>query len=543
MGDFRIKELESGKIKVVRQETLDLYDIKWRVGSSRTVGKRDVSKAKSEIDDFIDKHKDMTLDELYTLYPKQYTSSLDKNDSDESSNKPLTLIIQQWSEYLDSVNKYSPSSRRQMINIVRRHVKLSRWESVDVRVISAKMINDLIITLNKEDNKSSSTLNQYRRSWKRFFDFCYNKAIRDDNPLAGYVWRAPDTVKDNNDKGYRIFSEYQLELLYHELDNGLSTDWQRRRALQLMIDTGIRSSEAVLLNNHILQGAFSLSAEIVDGSELQEYLDRFYFENRHKPLYKSIIDALMVDYGSINTLTRNRIVNIDNSLSDLDDREMRIFMNTIRFLIKYKSVKSFNEFGFVNVINYKDDDATVSLDQFALNNDLIFLADILPDSESQLIIDDTLIKIEDLGSTTYQRKGAAKSQKSTGRAITLNHRARSTIVKIYRDWYKYAKYKQPIDNRYYYLSDDNGTWYNNADLRYTLKKAIKSLNEKGHRLPELSPHNLRHSFASIRVNQCRSLNELRHVSDELGHTSTEFTQAKYYHQNRPLPSAGLSNIH
>src|SRR5699024_3846007 len=158
------------------------------------------------------------------------------------------------------------------INIVRRHVKLSRWESVDVRVISAKMINDLILTLNKEDNKSSSTLNQYRRSWKRFFDFCYNKAIRDDNPLAGYVWREPDTVKANNDKGYRIFTEYQLELIYKELDKGLSNDWQRRRALQLMIDTGIRSSEAVLLNNHILQGAFSLSAEIVDGSELQEYL-------------------------------------------------------------------------------------------------------------------------------------------------------------------------------------------------------------------------------------------------------------------------------
>lgn len=553
MAKFVHTELKNGRIKVSKQITLKLHGISWRIGTSKTCGKRDTRKAEQWIDDVIESHKSMSLDDLVDKYPRQYESSLVKpyksnltnSINQDASNRPLKLMIDLYIEHLQKDDYYAKSTQLQMSRTLVSHINYGNIESTDVRIISAAKLNDIFLQKYKDNNsKSMSAFNQYRRIWNRFFDWIIQEGYRDTHPLSNHTWIVPRIKKDTTQMIERVYNQNQLDIIYNHLDSA-KYPYQQKRALQLMLDTGTRPSEAVLINNNTIEGAFRLSNTINKNSALYHKFITFYNQNQYNPQYLNLLKGVK-DRVGVRQFTPDTLIDIEPTYRRMSDLELLQLCNTLRLIDKYPSADKYSDFNFVNLIDYVPySDKSVTLDQFVINDDLMFISDVIPDIDSHLIIDDTIIRTSDTldpTKTVYERKDDTKTEESRNRKIILNPRARGTIVKMYRDYINSYQQHKPIDGRSYYLLTDKGNFLKDSDLRYYLKKTLDDIKVSGISLPTLTPHDIRHSWATIKVGECVTFQDMERVSQMLGHADVTFTLKTYYHRQKQVAAPGLSDL-
>lgn len=536
---FKRTAVDSDKVKVGLQKTVRLHNISWRIGSSRTVFKSEVKLAEESLIKYIEDHFDYTLHQLMDLYPTQYEralKSVDKLDVRKDSSSSIGLLtygkavdIYRWGMLKEETlaegtiyNRY-----RAIIN----PIESMGLSEVDIRTFTPNVVQLLIDEHYKKGFKPKHA-SRHAKYWGLFFKWLVNNRYLDTHPLIGHEFKYK-AYKSDSGESRVTYSRRQLDLLYEALGEVEEYRRPRARILQLMMDTGLRPGEAAVLKYEDLVGAYFKGTTIDKSSTLWDDLTNHYHRLLSQPLYREVM-KLVKTRDDINIPTLSQVFKDAEELSTYNRQRL---MNTIRFIHHYPSVSNYQDFGFVIQSNRKakssyDNPSSTLSDFFNSNGNLGWFADVLDGFDSSIIISRTQQTqlAEDGKTSVIGVKEAAKTNSGTNRSVPLNQRSRDTLTRHFRELVSNNQaFEVSRKTGYIFIDLEYNRFVDSRNLEYVLRVAVKELGKKGHDIPYLSPHNLRHSYATIIASDIDDRVAYFKLMEILGHNSLQTTLDAYVH--------------
>lgn len=555
MDKFIIKPASKGKVNIAKQVSVKLYGVSWRLGTSRTVPdkKEYIDDAKNYIDKYIETRSGWSLSQLVDTYPKQYKKALDRT-SGEKAVLTYRQAVKELIPYLRT--KVDSNTLYSRINSLRHFGDLFNLNGLDVTSISAEEINRILIKKHEMlGSKSLATFDTSLASFRHLFNFLDKKGYTETNLLIDYRIERPDIVRVNS-RERKHYKENELDYIYECLDDNrhLITDpeyfvklrhdirkgslvdpqyykahYKVRRILQVVMETGLRQGEVIMLRKAALNGAITLNYEIDFTSELWKELEKSYNKMIYDEPYSSILES-----GKLDELHVGNIHEMYPEARRFTYADKVRFMNTLKFLDKFldDDLVYWKDFGWSNPM-YGDhhvsrrNKGSVGLSKIvSYDTDIFWLKDAIPDHVAELIVVDTITKDVDAEGKVYIRsKGGAKTDSGTGRRVPLSKRARITFVKVWRD---ILALEQPDPEKIDYLFlNPVSKFYDPSAVSNAWTKLNRKMVKYKPDLPTLSPHKLRHSYITIKAKSAVTMGDLVKLRDEVGHMRLSTTMDVY----------------
>lgn len=570
MDKFIIKPTSKGKVNVSKQISVKLYGVSWRLGTSRTVPniKSDIDNAKNYIDQYIETRKGWTLSQLVDTYPNQYKKALDRTTG-EKAVLTYRQAVKELIPYLRS--EVSTNTLYNRINTLKHFGDLYDLNPLDVTLLSAEEVNRLLIKKHESLGATSyGTFDSSLAAFRWLFKFLNEKGYTDTNYLQDFKIKRPRLVKvEENLRSY--YEEFEMDFIYECLDDnrhlilddkyfielrrdirkGLIVDpqyykahYKVRRILQIVMDTGLRQVEVITLRKSALNGVVQLNKEIDFTSKLWNDLEKIYNELIHMEPYEYILSSGKIEY--LHTENLHEMYPEARKFTYAD--KLR-FLNTLKFLDKFEDNKliKWSDFGWRNPLHgdrklSRRNKKSVGLGKIVgYDTDIFWLADAIPNFEASIVVISTVTKDVDSSGKVYIRaKEGAKTDSGTSRLVPVDKRARMTFVKLWRDILTLEQ-SDPEKIDWLFLNPI-GSLYDPSAVANAWTKLNKKMTKYKPDLPILTPHNLRHSYITLKARESQTMGDLITLRNQAGHRHLSTTLDVYVGRPKGYVDTSKSDI-
>lgn len=569
MSKFIIKKVGKDRVNVSKQENCRMFNVSWRIGTSRTVdnNRNDIAEAKLYIDKYIENRKGWSLTQLVDAYPGQYRKALDRKTGDKAA---LTYkqAIKELIPYLRQ--RKSTNTLYSKINILKHMGETYNLNDLDVKAISANEVIRLLYKKHESLNPTSlATFDAYLAAFRSLFDFLEHEGYIEKDLLSELKPKRP-LVKNTKVNSRKYYEKFELDYIYECLDDNrhiivndegfyerrrelykdkidpqfYKAHYKVRRILQVMMDTGMRQGEVISLRREAVNGMVSLDRDIVFNSKVWKNLEVAYDELIFEDPYVSLLEFSKKEKLHVGNLPTVYPDSVRLTYSD----KVRI-LNTVKFLQHFEDddLTKWSDFGWRNPMHgdhriSKRNRKTVGISKIvSYDTDIFFLADAVPNYEASVYVASTVTKdIDSEGKMFVTSKLGAKTDAGSYRIVPLSKRARLTFVKLWRD---ILILEQPDTEKidYLFLNPD-GKLYDPTSISNAWSKLIKKMTKYNPDLPVLTPHNLRHSYLTLKARKAKDMGDLLEIRDEAGHESLSTTMNVYVGRKKGFVDKNNSEV-